>query len=81
VLYVLIFTVGYYFWLLPWFRHFKDHPHTGQTGISMAFRFQGFWSLLGNMVLVQGLFPVAVLITLVLAVKWLSGGIRLETRR
>jgi hypothetical protein len=47
----------------------------------MAFRFQGFWSLLGNMVLVQGLFPVAVLITLVLAVKWLSGGIRLETRR
>lgn len=81
VLYVLIFSTGYYFWLVSRFAHFKDQPHYGQTGIAMAFRFEGFWSLLGNMVLVQALFPVMVLLTLYLAVKWLSVGIRFETRR
>jgi hypothetical protein len=81
VLYVLIFTVGYYFWLLPWFQHFKDYPYYGQSPISMAFRFQGFWSLLGNMVLVQGILPVVVCLTLYFAVKWLSADVRFETRR
>jgi hypothetical protein len=81
VAYVLIFTVGYYFWLIPWFQHFKDHPHVGQTGISMAFRFQGFWSLLGNMVLVQSILPVVVIFTLYFAVKWLAADIQFKTRR
>lgn len=81
VLYVLIFTICYYFWLIPRFRYFEEHPHFSQTGISMAFKFQGFWSLLGNMVLLQGIFPVAVFLTLFLAVKWLSAGIRVDVRR
>jgi hypothetical protein len=80
-LYVLIFTVGYYFWLLPWLQHFKDHPDIGQTGISTAFRFQGFWSLLGNMVLMQGILPVVVVLTVYFAFKWLSADIRLASRR
>jgi hypothetical protein len=81
ILYVLIFTVCYYFWLTPRFRYFEDHPHFSQTGISIAFKFQGFWTLLGNMVLLQGMFPLAVLFILFFAVKWLSTGIRFDSRR
>ncbi len=81
MLYVLVFAVGYYFWLLPRFQNFHDHSHVIQTGISMAFRFQGFWSLLANMVLVQGILPVVVFLTLYFAVKWLSADSRFEARR
>jgi len=81
VLYLLIFAVSYYFWLLPRFQHFQDHSYLGQTGISAAFRFQGFWSLLGNMVLIQGILPVVVLLTLYFAVKWLTADIRFTARR
>jgi Kef-type K+ transport system membrane component KefB len=81
VLYILIFTAGYYYWLRPSFQHFNAHPNYGQTEISMAFKFQGFWSLLGNMVLLQAILPVGVCLTVYFAVKWLAADIRFESRR
>ncbi len=68
--YVVIFTICYYLWLTPQFRTFKENPHLFPTGMSMAFGFQGFWSLLGNMVMVQAIFPVAVACVLFFGVKW-----------
>jgi len=79
--YLLAFAIGYYLWLAGQYRHFQDHPHFFQNGIAMAFNFQGFWKLLGNMVLIQGIFPIVVVITLYLAWKWLSVGLLPTSRR
>ncbi len=70
-LYILVFAVGYYFWLRPQYHYFQTHPHFFQDGILMAFRFEGFWRLLGNMILLQGLGPVALLAMLYFGIKWL----------
>jgi hypothetical protein len=75
VVYLLAFAICYYFWLAAQFRYFRDHPHFFQTGIGMAFKFEGFWKLFGNMVLLQGILPIVVVITLYLAWKWLSVGL------
>jgi hypothetical protein len=79
--YLLVFTIGYYFWLAAQYQYALDHPHFFQTGIGIAFRFEGFWNLLGNMVLLQGIFPVAVVIIVYLAIKWLSVGLLPTSRR
>jgi hypothetical protein len=79
--YVFAFTICYYLWLASRYRYFEQHPHIFQSGIAMAFRFEGFWTLLGNMVLMQAIFPVAVIITLFLGFKWLSAGLTTNNRR
>jgi hypothetical protein len=69
--YVVVFSVCYYFWLLPQYNSFKTHPEVLYTGIASAFRFEGFWKLLSNMVLLEAMLPVAGILLLFFAVKWL----------
>jgi hypothetical protein len=72
VAYVTVFSVCYYLWLLPKYHFFKHNPELLHTGISAAFRFEGFWKLFANMVLLQAVIPVATIMLLYFAVKWLS---------
>jgi len=70
--YVAVFSVCYYFWLLPQFHSFKSHPQLLYTGIAAAFRFESFWKLLSNMILLEAILPVAGVFLLFYAVKWLT---------
>jgi hypothetical protein len=72
LIYLVIFFVTYYFWLKWKFQHFKTHPEMIHIGIASAFGFEGFWKVLANMLLLQGLMPVAVAFVLYFAVKWLA---------
>lgn len=72
VVYVVVFSVCYYLWLISKFHAFKSHPGLLHTGISAAFLFEGFWRLFANMVLLQGIIPVATIMLIYFAVKWLT---------
>ena len=70
--YLAVFSICYYIWLIPQFRNFKNHQQLFHTGMSVAFAFEGFWKLLSNMILLQGILPVAVVFLLYFGVRWLS---------
>jgi hypothetical protein len=72
VVYLLVFSVCYYLWLIPQYRYFESHLHYIHPGMSMAFSFEGFWQLLGNMILVEGMLPVAVVLIFYFGIKWVA---------
>lgn len=74
-LYLIVFSILYYLWLKVQFHHFQTHPEMIRVGISAAFVFEGFWKLFANMLLLQGLLPIAALFTIYFAVKWLAGSL------
>lgn len=72
VAYIAVFSICYYLWLSSKFHAFKAHPELMHNGVSAAFAFEGFWKVFANMILLQGLIPVAVIMLLYFAIKWLS---------
>jgi hypothetical protein len=70
--YILVFSICYYLWLTAKFHAFKTTPGLPHNDISAAFAFEGFWKLFANMVLLQGVLPMAVIMLLYFAVKWLA---------
>ncbi len=71
-IYIGVFSLCYYLWLRPIFHSYKAHPELLHTGISAAFRFESFWKLLGNMILLQAIIPVLVIFLVYFGIKWLS---------
>src|SRR5579871_2289374 len=72
LIYLLVFSATYFLWLKWKLHYFKAHPEVIHVGISAAFVFEGFWKLLANMLLLQGVLPVAGVFLLYFAVKWLT---------
>jgi hypothetical protein len=70
--YIGLFAVSYYIYLIPLFHIFKNHPEHMYAGISAAFRFENFWKLLGNMILLDAIAPVGTVFLMYFGIKWLT---------
>ncbi len=71
-IYLVFFSIAYYIWLSGAYHRFKTHPGMLHVGIVSAFAFEHFWTLFGNMLLVQGVIPLALVFLVYFAVKWLN---------
>jgi hypothetical protein len=71
-IYFLLFLVLCFLWLRLKFADFTAHPGVLHVGIEAAFGFEGFWRLLGNLLLLYGLVPIALAFLLFFSIRWLA---------
>lgn len=71
VIYFLSLFILYILLLQSKFADFKAHSSIRHVGIEAAFAFEGFWQLLGSLILLQGMVPIALGFLLYFFIRWL----------